>query len=258
MSGEMETADRAAREAGRVLLSLYHGETAVEAKGAAYNLVTEADRKSEEVILSIVREAFPDHSILSEESGASHRNSEYLWAIDPLDGTNNYAHRFPFFSVSIALWRGRTPILGVVYDPLREELFHAERGAGATLNGHPIRVTDAATLGECILATGFYYDRGEMMRRTLRQIEGFFDAQIRGIRRTGSAALDLCYVASGRLDGFWELRLSPWDFAAGGLIVQEAGGRVTDVNGTPFDLSVKNVLASNGKVHEAMLGVVSR
>ena len=146
--------------------------------------------------------------------------------------------------------------MGVIYDPTRDELFHAVAGQGAFLNNVPIHVTSSASINDAILATGFYYDRGDMMRRTLKLIEGFFDQPIRGIRRTGSAALDLCYVACGRLDGFWELRLSPWDYAAGNLIVLEAGGRVTDVTGGPCRIDMNNVLVSNGHIHQQMLEVV--
>ena len=251
-----QLAIQAAKEAGELIRGFHERGAAVQAKGQSYNLVTEADLASEKLIISRITEAFSDHAILAEETRASAEMAENLWVVDPLDGTNNFAHSFPFFCVSIAFWRHGQPVVGVVYDPLRDELFVAERGQGAFVNDRPIRVSQAATLSESILATGFFYDRGEMMKRTLRQMETFFEKPIRGIRRTGSAALDLCYVAAGRLDGFWELRLSPWDYAAGGLIVSEAGGRMTDILGQPFDLFMGNVCASNGRIHDDVLGVV--
>lgn len=252
----MQLAVQAAREAGALIRTFHERGAAVHAKGESYNLVTEADLASEKLIISMIREAFPEHSILAEETCAETGAAEHLWVIDPLDGTNNFAHSFPFFCVSIAFYCQGEPVVGVVYDPLRDEFFTAERGQGAFVNDRPIRVSSASGLGESVLATGFFYDRGEMMKRTLRQIETFFEKPICGIRRTGSAAMDLCYVAAGRLDGFWELRLSPWDYAAGGLIVSEAGGRVTDVAGAPFDLFMGNVCASNGAIHEDLLGVI--
>jgi myo-inositol-1(or 4)-monophosphatase len=251
-----ELAVQVAKEAGALIRSYHERGAAVRAKGQSYNLVTEADLESEKLIISRLKEAFPEHAILAEETSAATEAAEHLWVIDPLDGTNNFAHSFPFFSVSIAFWRDGKPVVGVVYDPLRDELFTAERGQGAFLNEQPVRVSPASSLSESVLATGFFYERGEMMRRTLRQIQTFFEKPIRGIRRTGSAAMDLCYVAAGRLDGFWELRLSPWDYAAGGLIVSEAGGRVTDVTGGPFDLFMGNVCASNGQIHDDVLEVV--
>jgi len=218
--------------------------------------VTEADYKSEKLIVSRLKEHFPQYSILAEEEGMTEMESDYLWVIDPLDGTNNFAHRFPFFCVSIALWIDLKPAMGVVYDPLRDELFTAVKGQGAFLNDKPIHVSERGELTESIVATGFYYDRGELMHNTLRQMETFFNVPIQGIRRTGSALLDQCNVACGRLDGFWELILGPWDYASGAMIVTEAGGTVTDVKGDELDLFAKNILASNGRIHQAMLQVV--
>ena len=252
-----QLAVQVAREAGALIRSFHERGAEVHAKGQSYNLVTEADLASEKLIISRISEAFPEHAILAEETRASTEVTENLWVIDPLDGTNNFAHSFPFFCVSIAFCRHGEPVVGVVYDPLRDELFTAERGGGAFVNDKPIRVSQASTLSESVLATGFYYERGELMKRTLRQIERFLEKPICGIRRTGSAAMDQCYVAAGRLDGFWELCLSPWDYAAGGLIVSEAGGRVTDISGRPFELFMGNVCASNGRIHDDVLGVVS-
>lgn len=256
MTRECEVAIEAARVAGRVLIELGGEDLDIQAKGDTYNLVTEADLRAERVILDLLCERFPDHAILSEEEGGSKEIAGPVWAVDPLDGTNNFAHGFPFYAVSIALWIDGEPRIGVVHDPTRGEMFHAERGRGARLNGRPIHVSRATALDQSIFATGFYYDRGEMMRRTLRQIEAFFVKPVRGIRRTGSAALDLCYVAAGRLDGFWELHLGPWDYAAGVLLVTEAGGRVTDVTGGPCRLHMNSVLASNGRLHDAMREVI--
>ncbi|MHC4444773.1 MAG: inositol monophosphatase family protein [Planctomycetota bacterium] len=255
---EKEVAIRAVKEAGKIILSFQERDKSVETKGLAYNLVTEADLQSERAIVSIIQEKFSGHSILAEEKESSMRDSQYIWVIDPLDGTNNYAHGFPHFSVSIALWSADTPLIGVAYDPLRDELFYAQKGQGAFLNDQPISVTSRATLPESILATGFYYDRGRLMKRTLQQMEAFFNIPIQGVRRTGSAVLDMCYVAAGRLDGFWELILSPWDYAASSLIVTEAGGKVTDINGNELNLYSKNVLVSNGLIHDAMLRVVKQ
>lgn len=258
MNEAKDVAIQAAKEAGKIILSYYERDKLVETKGQLYNLVTEADLKSESLIVSMIHERFGEHSILAEEKESSMRDSEYIWVIDPLDGTNNYAHGFPHFCVSIALWTANTPLMGVAYDPLHNELFYAERGKGAYLNDKRISVTSRAILPESILATGFYYDRGELMKRTLRQIEAFFCVPIQGIRRTGSAVLDMCYVAAGRLDGFWELILSPWDYAASSLIVAEAGGKVTDINGKALDLYAKNVLVSNGRIHQAMVEIVKQ
>ncbi len=258
LNREKDVAIEAARRAGGLLVDIFEHPRTIETKGASYNLVTEADRRSEELILSLIRKAFPHHAILAEEQDTVPPESEYLWVVDPLDGTTNYAHHYPMFAVSIALWHGGRPILAVIYDPMRKELFQAERGAGAFLNEQPIRVSATASLRQALLGTGFYYERGEPMRRTLRQIEAFFDVPIHCIRRDGSAALDLCYVAAGRYDGFWELTLGPWDYAAGMLVIEEAGGIVTDAAGQPIGLFSRNILAANSMIHKDMLAVLAR
>jgi len=207
-----------------------------------------------------LRSAFPDHSILAEEGTRVEGRAPYRWLIDPLDGTTNYAHGFPFFCVAIALDREGLPVLGVAYDPSREELFVAERGRGASLNGDPIRVSRAPSLNDSLLATGFPYDIRENPHNNLAEYAAF-SLRCRGVRRLGSAVLDLCYVAAGRLDGFWELRLGPWDVAAGALMVEEAGGRITDLEGGPFSIDQQQIVASNGRIHREMielLGQVSR
>jgi myo-inositol-1(or 4)-monophosphatase len=242
---------RAAREAGALIMRQRAG-VAVDQK-SSNNLVTEADRQSERLIVDIIRDRFPGAGFLGEEETI--RRSERLddlWVIDPIDGTNNYAHGIPLYCVSIAYVQKGEPVIGVVYDPVRDELFSARAGAGAWCNGAPLRVTDSARLEASIVATGFYYERGVLMERTLDAIRRLFEANIRGIRRTGSAALDLCWLAAGRFDAYFEYRLSPWDFAAGMLLVREAGGICDDRTGRRLDLEGTGVIVSNGAVHESL------
>jgi len=253
----LDFAVQTAREAGRILAERFGRITEVSHKGEI-DLVTEADLASERFIIERIRNYYPRHAILAEESGpsdAGERRSDYVWIVDPLDGTTNYAHGYPVFAVSIALEHQGEILLGVVYDPMRDELFAAERGAGATLNGRRIRVSDVEDLNKAMLCTGFPYDvreRGEFVRHFRN-----FIMTAQAVRRDGSAALDLAYVASGRFDGFWEEGLNPWDVAAGALLVEEAGGRVTDYQGRPFSIYRAPVLASNGLVHEAMMRVLA-
>jgi myo-inositol-1(or 4)-monophosphatase len=181
-----------------------------------------------------------------------------MWVIDPLDGTNNYAHRFPFFAVSVALYRNRRPQLAVIYNPLHDEMYHAEKDAGAYCNDEKIAVSKVSDLQQSLLATGFYYERGDVMDRTLEQIRAFLTNPINGVRRAGSACMDLCNVAAGRVDGYWELKLGPWDYAGGVLLVTEAGGKVSNVEGGEYDLAQENILVSNGLLHEQMLEVIRR
>jgi len=218
------------------------------------DIVTEADRISEDMILSAIRNQFPHHDILSEESTATETGSAFRWIIDPLDGTTNYAHGYPVFCVSIALERRGDVILGVVYNPMLDEMFVAEKGRGAYLNGSRLSVSGTPVLSHGLLATGFPYD---IRKDRNNNINYFVEMarKVRAIRRAGSAALDLAYVAAGRFDGFWELKLMPWDTAAGSLMVQEAGGDVTDLFGSPYQLTSPHVLASNGSLHEAMIAV---
>jgi myo-inositol-1(or 4)-monophosphatase len=247
----MAVAREAAREAGRVLRENLSGSRTISYKGAI-NLVTEMDVRSEQIVTERLLAAFPDHGILAEESASREGRSRYRWIIDPLDGTTNYAHGYPCFAVSIGLEFAGDVIVGVVYDPMRDEMFSAEKGKGAHLNGSPIRVSAVDTLLQSLLATGFPYDRRESSRNNLV----FFNRLIMAsqeVRRDGSASLDLCYVAAGRLDGFWELKLKPWDVAAGMLILREAGGRATDFSGmqsTPYD---SEIVASNGVIHAQMI-----
>jgi myo-inositol-1(or 4)-monophosphatase len=251
------TAVEAAQTAARALAEQTRAGFRIEYKDAV-NLVTEADRQAEQAIIDVIAKAYPAHQILAEERGLqSEHRSSYRWIIDPLDGTTNFAHGFPAYCVSIALEHEGNIILGVVLDPTRGELFVAEVGRGASLNGSPIRVSAVRPLGEALLVTGFAYDVRDSAQNNLDHFARFtFRAQ--GLRRTGSAALDLCYVAAGRFDGFWELKLNPWDTAAGILMVHEAGGRVTDFSGGRFSIYGKEIVASNGLIHDDMLEVLKK
>lgn len=233
------------KSVGKVLKVSYKGRD---------NIVTDVDKKCESIIIKKIHSAFPDHSILSEECGAINRAATYKWIIDPLDGTTNFAHAFPFFCVSIGLEECGRAVLGVVYDPMRDELFFAEEGRGACLNGKKISVSKTKKLSDGFLATGFSYG----FKRKDRNVANFrnFLARSLAIRRAGSAALDLCYVACGRFDGFWEMDLHPWDSAAGALIVREAGGCVTRFNGSPYSHYDKDVLATNSLIHRSMTRVL--
>ena len=243
-----------AREAGALLMPYFHQGLKIEYKGDA-DLVTAADRASEVLIRERIRAQFPSHDVLGEEQGLSDSGSDYRWYVDPLDGTTNFAHGYPVFCVSMALEHrsngAADRIAGVVYDPTRDEMFTAQKGRGALLNGEPIHVSKATQLKECLLATGFPSHK----RHKNPNIHFYHQITLRthGVRRAGSAALDLCNVASGRFDGFWEFNLNPWDTAAGVLIVEEAGGRVTRYDGSPFELNSRETLASNGLVHDALL-----
>ena len=243
-----------AREAGALLLEYFHQGLKIEYKGDA-DLVTAADRASETLIRERIAKQFPSHDVLGEEQGLNDRGSEYRWYVDPLDGTTNFAHGYPVFGVSMALEHrsgaATKRVAGVVYDPTRDEMFGAEQGKGAHLNGKPIHVSETAQLKECLLATGFPSHK----RHKNPNIHFYHQITLRthGVRRAGSAALDLCCVASGRFDGFWEFNLNPWDTAAGVLIVEEAGGRVSRFDGSSFLLDSRETLASNGIVHDALL-----
>jgi myo-inositol-1(or 4)-monophosphatase len=249
-----QVAIRAARKAGLLLKRRLGQKRQIRYKGAV-NLVTEMDFLAERTIVSQIRQRYPDHGFLAEEKTHLQGSSPYRWVIDPLDGTTNYAHSFPVFSVSIALQKERDVILGVVYDPTREELFVAKKGKGARLNGKKIHVSSTPKLAECLLATGFPYDIRESAADNFDHFRNFA-LRAHAVRRAGSAALDLCYVAAGRFDGFWEMKLGPWDMAAGTLMVSEAGGQVTDFLGNPIALDGRHVLASNGKIHREMIKIL--
>jgi len=243
-------------KAGALLKEKLSDRHTVQYKGEI-NLVTEADRLSEALIVERIRGSFPGQDILTEESPETANSSEFRWIIDPLDGTTNYAHGFPVFCVSIALEVAGEIRLGAVYNPMLEELFTAERGAGAFLNGSPIAVSRTADLNGALLATGFPYDIRQDRNNNINYFMAMaFSAQ--AVRRAGSAALDLAYVAAGRFDGFWELKLMPWDTAAGWLLVIEAGGSVTDLTGGPFGLSSPHMLAGNGLINDAMIRILSQ
>jgi myo-inositol-1(or 4)-monophosphatase len=247
----------AARAAGAVHLRYFNGTYGVRTKQGPFDLVTDADLEAEKTVVSMIREQYPDHNILAEENRYESTSSPYTWIIDPLDGTNNFACGVPLFGASVALACNGEVIAGAVYGAAHDEMFSAEKGKGARLNGRPIAVNKASTLQESMLVTGFYYDRGEAMEHTLEKMRVFLKKEIIGIRRFGAAALDLCYVAAGRIAGFWEFSLSPWDFAAGMLIVREAGGRVTTLNDNDLTLDKKNyVVASNGRIHDIMLEIL--
>ena len=247
-------------DAGALLQARWRGTKTVQYKGAV-DLVTETDREAEELIVGQLRRAFPDHLIVAEEASAgaplhAPAHDRYVWYLDPLDGTTNFAHGYPQFCVSLALARGTDVLFGIVYDPVREETFIASRGRGATLNGATLRVSAVESLQRALLATGFAYDRQVRTDFYLNFVRDFMH-QAQDFRRAGSAALDLCYVACGRFDGFWEWNLRPWDTAAGTLIVREAGGMVSDFRGGAFDLYGEHTLASNGRLHAAMVAVLT-
>ena len=245
-----------AREAGAIVREGFGSAHRPERKGRI-DLVTEFDRRSEALLISRITERFPGHGILAEESGAHEReDAPARWVLDPLDGTTNFAHNYPFFAVSVAVEVEGRPIAGAVYDPVRDEMFAAARGLGATLDGRPARVSSIGRIEDALLVTGFPYDVRERPERVMPAFEAFL-RRAQGIRRDGSAALNLCYVAIGRFDGFWEPMLSPWDTAAGSLIVAEAGGRVTDYAGGEFRLTGCPILASNGLLHPAMMEVLA-
>jgi len=246
----------AAKAAGRILMEGMTHELAITYKGEL-DLVTQIDTLSEKTIVAHIQSHFQDHQILAEEGNNQTSDSPYRWIIDPLDGTTNYAHRFPCFCVSIAVEYQKTIEIGVIYDPIRKELFVAEKGKGATLNQQPLSVSSRPILKEALLVTGFAYNLRDNPNNNLNHFSRLL-MRAQGIRRMGSAALDLCYVAAGRLDGFWELNLKPWDTAAGSLILTEAGGQVTDFSGKTFLIDKPEILATNGKIHQEMVDVLTQ
>jgi myo-inositol-1(or 4)-monophosphatase len=249
----LETAAEIAREAGALLANYFERRVAFELKGE-FDLVTEADRSSEKLVVEKLRSYFPSHTIVAEEGGGHTGSSEYRWYVDPLDGTTNFAHSFPMFNVTLALERAGEVVAGVIYDPLRQEMFTAEHGGGAYLNHRRIHVSNTARLADSLGSTGF------PSRKRSHNVNIHFYYQLamasHGVRRTGSAALDLAYVASGRLDFFWEFGLKPWDQAAGTLLVAEAGGSISDMRGGPHSITQSDhVLADNGALHEEVVGM---
>ncbi len=256
MKTYLEAAVAIAREAGRLLKEKFDQPHVIEYKGRI-NIVTDADQASEALIVSRIRGIYPDHDILAEESQAVGTGAAFRWIIDPLDGTTNYAHGFPFFCVSIALEEKGEIRCGAVYNPMLEEMFYAERGSGAFLNGRPIHVSGTEELGKSLLATGFPYDIRDSQDNNINCFSAMA-LKARAIRRAGAAALDMAYVAAGRFDGFWELKLMPWDTAAAWLLVREAGGLVTDLSGAPFFLEAPHVLATNGILHREMIAILEQ
>lgn len=252
MPSYLETAIDIAREAGSLLAHYYARGVAFELKGA-FDLVTEADKASEKLVVERLHSHFPSHNVLGEEGGLRDKASEFCWYVDPLDGTTNFAHGYPMFNVTLGLERNGELIAGVIFDPLREEMFAAELGGGAYLNGRRISVSPAPGIEHALLSTGF------PSRKRHENVNVHFFHQVamstHGVRRGGSAAIDLAYVACGRLEGFWEFGLSPWDMAAGLLIVREAGGRTSDMKGGPVSLTGPHMAATNGKIHDELLAL---
>jgi len=252
MSSYLDVSAEIAREAGALLANYFERHIGFELKGE-FDLVTEADRASERLVVERLRSHFPTHSIVAEEGGGHTGTSEFCWYVDPLDGTTNYAHGFPMYNVTMALEQAGELIAGVIFDPMRDEMFSCERGTGAFLNNRRIHVSKAERIEDALVATGF------PSRKRHDSVNVHFYYQLamitHGVRRAGSAALDLAYVASGRLDAFWEFGLKPWDMAAGILLVTEAGGKCSDMKDAPVGLHNTNLLADNGLIHEGMLGV---
>lgn len=258
MTLELDVLNQCMQAAAKVVRAKF-GKVGFKLKGRA-NLVTEADVKVQQTVLNVIKKNFPQHDFLAEEDGLKNTHSDYLWVIDPIDGTTNFAHSFPHFGVSIALFYKNEPILGGVYDVMNNELFIARKGKGATLNGKKIRVSNVKKLADSLLVTGFPYNRAERMTELLPTFETFL-LNSHDVRRLGAASLDFCWVAAGRLDGYWEDNLNPWDVAAGALILAEAGGKVTDFSGrkwrTPADYG-RQTLAGNPSVHRQMLALLKK
>jgi myo-inositol-1(or 4)-monophosphatase len=253
ISSALDLAVHAAKEAGDILLSYWGQIDEYETKGESGNLVTLADKESEAKIISLILASFPEHAILAEESGARKKedNPEFLWVIDPLDGTTNFTHQYPLFAISIALLIHGIPQIGVVYNPLLNELFVAQRGCGAQFNGKAIQVSSKNRLEDSLLSTGFAYDRRHTSDNNYAEFCHFTHIS-HGVRRGGAAAIDLAYVAAGRLDGFWERGLQIWDIAAGVLLVEEAQGKVSSYQNTEIDLYSGKIIATNARIHEAL------
>ena len=255
----LDIATEAALAGGSVLQYYWGNLTQIQEKGRSGDLVTEADKASEAAVMAVMERHLPSHhSVLAEESGQrGDRQGRFLWAIDPLDGTTNYTHQYPFCAVSIGLLVDQVPALGVVYDPIQEELFRGATGLGATLNRQPMRVSTTSNLAQSLLVTGFAYDRRETIDNNYAEF-CHFTHLTQGVRRGGSASIDLAYVACGRLDGYWERGLSPWDITAGIVLVREAGGKVTAYDESPLDVYSGRLLATNGHLHGAMGEVLQR
>ncbi len=254
---ELSIAEAAARAGGEVAARYFRDGVVMRSKDVA-NLVSDADVEAEHAIADVIRQSYPDHAILGEEAYEGDAKAEHLWVVDPIDGTNNFAHAIPHFAVSVAYYHKGVAQCGVVFNPVRDEWHTAVRGQGAFHDGRPARVQDATRLDEVIVGVGFYYDRGAMMEATLAAIGDLKRKQIHGIRRFGTASLDLCAVGLGRYGAYFEYELSPWDFAAGRLFVEEAGGTVTTARGEPLPLAKSSLLASNGPLHAPTLEIIRK
>lgn len=259
-SRPLQVALEAAAAGGQIVSDYYRHGVQVWSKSVQepQNLVSRADLDSEQKVAEIIRGYFPDHQIVGEEQAKGSLGAEHVWIIDPLDGTNNFAHRIPHFAVSIGYYQAGKAQCGVVLNPIREDWFWAVRGQGAYHNHRRLSVSGSQQLNETLVGVGFYYDRGAMMEATLRALHDFFKAGVHGTRRFGAASLDLCMVADGMLGAFFEYQLWPWDFAAGGLILEEAGGRITTAQGAQLPLQATSVLASNSHIHAQALEIVAR
>lgn len=244
------------KEAGEIVREGFGTNFSVEYKTNLSDFVTAIDKKSEATIINFIKKEFPNHAVLAEESGEHKTSSEYLWVIDPLDGTSNFAHGLPIFSVSIGVQKNGETICGVVYDVMRDEIYSSEKGSGSFRNGQRLQVSSNDNLRKSMLVTGFPYDIADNPDYAIERFAAFLKTSS-AVRRLGSAAIDMCYVAAGVFDGFWEVYLNPWDMAAGKLLVEEAGGIVTNFNGTLMNIFNKQILASNGKVHSQMLMVLN-
>lgn len=253
MTRELEVAIKAAKEAGKILKKHFHQPNKITLK-ADKSFVTQADKLAEEKIISIIKENFPDHSINAEESGLVQKNSEYLWLIDPLDGTTNYATHVPFFTVSVALVFNKKIQIGVVFDPIHGELFSASVNEGAYLNNSPIKVSEKGELALSIIG----YSRPSSLKDKFTIIFPSIEIKTRGPKILGSTALQLCYVASNRLDADVSFSQQPWDLAAGVLVIEEAGGKASDFEGNPWSIDSKDILATNGKIHDEILEIINR
>lgn len=259
-SAELETAFQTALAGAQIIAKYYQSGVEMRSKGEeeSYNLVSDADIESEKAIAETIQAKFPNHEILGEEENSGDTSAEHLWIVDPLDGTNNFAHRIPHFAVSIGYYHNGIAQCGVIVNPVRNDWYWACRGKGAFHNGRRMQVDAADTLIQTMIGCGFYYDRGAMMEATLAAIHDFFKQNIHGIRRFGTAALDFCQVADGLFGAFFEYQLHPWDFAAGKLIVEEAGGHVTNGYGESVPLKKTSIIVSNSKLHDACLEIVKK
>lgn len=253
----IETIKLIAKESGEIIRNNFQKDFLVEFKTNESNLVTEVDKKSEQLIINAIKKNYPTHDILTEESGEIKNNSEYLWVIDPLDGTTNYAHGLPIFAVSIGVQFKGDTIAGVVYDVMSDVLYSAELGSGSFLNEKKLKVSDTISLSRSLLVTGFPYNIAENPENALEIFTEFVKSS-RGMRRLGSAAIDFCYLAQGIFDGFWEVNLHPWDVCAGKLIVEEAGGKVTGFDNESINIYSKRILSTNGKIHNQMIDILKK